>query len=51
MKQLQIEFPWKFLAIVLFFSCDTAKKNCKAGEKNNASQHFYVTARRKCKII
>ena len=43
------KIPWQFLAIFLSSSCGIAKKTCKAGEVDDASQHFHMT-RSKCKI-
>ena len=51
MKNLEMKFLWQILAILYLFSRGKGKKICKPGEVNYASQHFYVTARSKCKIF
>ena len=47
MKNLQIGFSWQFMVMFMFFSPGKARKTCKPGQVNNASQHFYMTARGK----
>ena len=42
------KFFTAILAIFVFFSCGEAKKKCKSGQVNYASQHFYMIVRSKC---
>ena len=51
MKNFEIKFSLKFLAIILFFSCGKAKKTYNPGQVNYTSEHFYMTARSKCKTF
>lgn len=50
MKNFEIQFSWKFLAMVFLFSCGKTMKICKLGEANDIYQNFYITARSKCDI-